>query len=74
MSLPPSDPAALHVFGVLLMIVVRFAAFILAVECLVVLFLIPRGVGSMLAAALFLLFFLILCWTFRTSANRKASS
>lgn len=56
------------------MMVVRFASFVLAVECLVVLFLIPRGVGSMVTAALFLLFFLVLCWTFRTSANRKASS
>lgn len=56
------------------MILVRFAAFLLAVECLVVLFFIPRGVGSTVAAAMFFLFFLILCWTFRTSANRKASS
>lgn len=63
--------------GACRVILIRFASFLLAAECLVVLFLIPRGVGSMLAAAMFFLFFLILCWTFRTprpSVNRKASS
>lgn len=57
------------------MTLLRWVAFILAAECLTLLFFVPRPtVASAILAALFFLFFLILCWTFRTSANRKATS
>lgn len=57
------------------MILIRCGAFILAVECLILLLFTPRpSAASAILAALFFLFFLILCWTFRTSANRKATS
>lgn len=78
MPLPPSDPAALHLFSVLLMAVIRGLSFLLAAECMVALFFIPRGVGSMVVAALFILFFLIFCWTLGAFAqdgnNSKGTS
>lgn len=45
------------------MTTVRWVSFLLAAECLVALFFTPNGVGSMILAALFFLFFLILCWS-----------
>ncbi|WP_187250424.1 hypothetical protein [Microbacterium sp. 4-7] len=49
------------------MIAVQLASFFLAVECLVLLFFIPRGLGSSILALLFLIFILIFCWTVRAS-------
>lgn len=45
------------------MTTVRWISFLLAAECVVALVFVPRGVGSMVLAALFLIFFLILCWS-----------
>ena len=53
------------------MILVRWAAFLLAAECLALLAIVPRSAASAILAALFFLFFLVLCWTFRTT--RKAT-
>ena len=54
------------------MILIRWAAFILATGILALLSIVPRSTTSAILAALFFLFFLILCWTF--SINRKATS
>lgn len=54
------------------MIVVQLASFFLAVECLVLLFIIPRGLASSVLALLFFIFILIFSWTVRASDDRKA--
>lgn len=56
------------------MIVLRWFAFLIGAECLVVLALIPRGVGSMLIAALFFICFLIFCWTIGAFAGDSNNS
>lgn len=44
------------------MITALWVAVLLAVECLVVLFFIPRGVASTVIAALFFICFAVVCW------------
>lgn len=56
------------------MIAVQLASFFLAVECLVLLFIIPRGLASSILALLFLIFILIFSWTVRASDDEKGSS
>lgn len=60
------------------MTTVRWVSFLLAAECLVALFFTPNGVGSMILAALFFLFFLILCWSLgafdRTDTTSKGTT
>lgn len=59
------------------MITVRWVSFLLAAECLIALLFVPRGIGSMILAALFFILFLILCWSLgafdrQDSTSRKA--
>lgn len=57
------------------MIALRWVSFLLAAECLVALVFTPRGVGSMVLASLFFLFFLIVCWSLGAFSDiRKADS
>lgn len=45
------------------MATVRWVAFLLAAECVVCLWFVPRGVWSAILAALFFLFFVTYCWS-----------
>lgn len=58
------------------MVALRWASFLLAVECLVCLFITERGIGSAILAAVFFILFLLFCWTLRSrsTSTRKASS
>lgn len=54
------------------MVILRWITYVLGAECLIVLALIPRSVGSALVAVLFLICFAVVCWTL--GAFRKAQS
>jgi len=55
-------------------ITVRWLSFLLAVECLIALWFTPQGVGAMILAVLFFLFFLILCWSLGAFARQDTDS
>ncbi len=46
------------------MVALRWMLFLLAAECLAALFLLPRGEGTAVLAALFFILFIALCATF----------
>lgn len=74
MPVPPSHPAPLHLLRVLLMAALRWASFLIGVECLICLFFVPRGLWSALLAAGFLLSFAAFGWSVGafSSDSRKA--
>lgn len=51
------------------MILLRWVAILWAAICLVALYSMPRGVGSMILAGLFAVLFLFICWTFGAFAR-----
>lgn len=60
------------------MIIIRWIAYVIGAECLIVLTLIPRSIGTALIAVLFFICFITVCWTFgafaRSDSNPKGTS
>lgn len=56
------------------MITIRWIAYVLGVECLIVLALVPRGIGTALVAVLFFLCFITICWTLGAFAQNSNNS
>ncbi len=56
------------------MSVIRWVSFLIAAECLIALWLIPRGVASMILAAVFFLMFTVICWSFGAFSRRHTDT